>query len=77
MNSTIIYYEKGVIQLKRFYNPYLLPKWARKTRKIIRDLSIPFIIYQLIRVIIYPTQFDIILLLLFIIIALLLWAEIA
>lgn len=63
--------------MKRLYNPYLLPKWARKTRRIIRDLTIPFIIYQLIRVIILPTQLDIILLLLFIIIGLLLWTEVA
>ena len=67
---------KGCVVLKRLYNHYLLPKWARKTRKIIRDLSAPFIIYQSIRVVIVPTQSDIILLLFFIIIGLLLWTEI-
>lgn len=62
--------------MRKLYNHYLLPKWARKTRKIIRDLSVPFVIYQSIRFILFPNQFDLILLLLFIIIALLLWMEI-
>ena len=63
-------------KMRKLYNHYLLPKWARRARKVMRDLSIPFIIYQTIRVFLFPTQFDVILLLLFIIIALLLWMEI-
>jgi hypothetical protein len=62
--------------MRKLYNHYLLPKWARKARGIMRDLSVPFVIYQAFRFLLFPNQADFILLLLFIIIALLLWMEI-
>ena len=49
--------------MKRRYNPYLLPPWLRRIRFYCRHIIIPITCFQFIRVIIVPTSWDIILLL--------------
>ncbi|MEK4759299.1 hypothetical protein MHH85_03485 [Viridibacillus sp. FSL E2-0187] len=48
---------------RRKYNPYFLPPWLRKTRFYCRSIIVPICCFQGIRVIIVPTTWDIILLL--------------
>ncbi|MFZ2462718.1 MAG: hypothetical protein WAW77_03635 [Caldibacillus thermoamylovorans] len=54
--------------MRRKYNPYLLPSWARTIREVGKQLIIPFTIFQGIRTLIIPTTFDVILLLIFLLI---------
>ena len=49
--------------MRKGYNPYLLPKWARKVRFYCKTCVIPLIIFQAIRTILIPTTGDIVLLL--------------
>ncbi|WP_033828280.1 hypothetical protein [Bacillus andreraoultii] len=55
--------------MRRKYNPYLLPTWVRTIRDIGKQLIIPFSIFQGIRTLIIPTTFDVILLLIFLLVA--------
>jgi hypothetical protein len=55
--------------LRRRFNPYTLPPRLRTAREIARQLIIPFCIFQAIRTVFLPTTFDVILLLLFLLIA--------
>ncbi|WAA10237.1 hypothetical protein [Fervidibacillus albus] len=55
--------------MRRKTNPYLMPSWLRTIRTVIGQLIIPFTIFQTIRTLIFPTTFDVILLILFIFIA--------
>ncbi|MCM3316886.1 hypothetical protein M3603_09430 [Rummeliibacillus stabekisii] len=52
--------------MRRRYNPYLLPPWLRRTRFYCKGIIIPFTCFQFVRIIIFPTTWDIIILLLFI-----------
>lgn len=53
---------KGGIDMRRGYNPYLLPPWLRKTRFYCKDIILPLTVFQLIRTIFIPTTFDFLLL---------------
>ncbi|MCU9614031.1 hypothetical protein OEV98_10705 [Caldibacillus lycopersici] len=55
--------------MRRKYNPYLLPAWLRTIRAIANQLIIPFTIFQGIRTLLLPTTFDVILLMIFVLIA--------
>lgn len=58
-----------VMMVRRKYNPYLLPSWLRTIREVARQLIIPFTIFQAIRTLLLPTTFDVILLMVFVIVA--------
>nr|WP_093266340.1 hypothetical protein [Psychrobacillus sp. OK032] len=47
---------------RRGYNPYMLPDWLRRTRFYCKGIIIPICGFQVIRVLIIPTTWDIILL---------------
>ena len=51
---------------KRHYNPYTLPPWAKKVRGVCCQFAVPFCVFQGIRVIIIPTIFDVLFLLILI-----------
>lgn len=55
--------------MRRRYNPFLLPTWVRRIREVGRQLIVPFTIFQGIRALMFPTTFDVILLLLFLVVA--------
>ncbi len=55
--------------MRRKYNPYLLPPWLRTIRAVAQQLIMPFTIFQAIRTLIIPTTFDVILLIIFLLIA--------
>ena len=57
-----IYYAKGVLKLRKNYNPYLLPPWLRKIRFFMKHCIIPITVFQAIRTIFLPTTLDIIVL---------------
>nr|WP_295971463.1 hypothetical protein [uncultured Bacillus sp.] len=54
---------------KKYYNPYALPPWARKIRGVCCQFAVPFCVFQSIRVIVIPTIFDVLFLLLLICLA--------
>ncbi|WP_335869169.1 hypothetical protein [Bacillus sp. 2205SS5-2] len=56
--------------MRRKYNPYLLPSWLRTCRGVCAQLIVPFTIFQLIRTFLFPTTFDVMLLILFVALAL-------
>ena len=62
--------------MRRKYNPYLLPPWLRQVRFVSRQLIIPFAIFQALRTLIIPTTFDVILLIIFLVIAGLFYFEV-
>ncbi|MFF5994499.1 hypothetical protein AAGS61_07040 [Lysinibacillus sp. KU-BSD001] len=62
--------------MRRNYNPYLLPKWLRKTRFYCRHIILPVAIFQAIRTLIVPTTGDMILLAILALLAYLLLADI-
>nr|WP_260631269.1 hypothetical protein [Bacillus sp. S/N-304-OC-R1] len=45
--------------MKRRYNPHTLPPWLRTIRGACSQFIIPFCCFQGIRVIIFPTTFDV------------------
>ena len=55
--------------MRRKFNPYGLHPWLRSAREVARQLIVPFCIFQAIRTVFLPTTFDVILLLLFLLIA--------
>lgn len=55
--------------MRRRYNPYRLPPWLRTVREVCSQLIIPFCIFQGIRTILLPTTFDVVLLMIFVLIA--------
>lgn len=60
---------QGGVSVRRKYNPYLLPPKIRMIRHAAKQLIIPFTIFQGIRTLILPTTFDVILLLIFLLVA--------
>ncbi|WP_047981695.1 hypothetical protein [Ornithinibacillus contaminans] len=50
--------------MARYYR-YRLPPWARKCLYIAESVTLPLLIFQLIRTIIFPTTFDVLLTLCF------------
>ncbi|WP_210366733.1 hypothetical protein [Bacillus sp. REN3] len=56
--------------MKRRYNRYTLPRWARSVKGICEQLIIPFAVFQGLRTLFFPTTFDVFLLTVFILIAL-------
>ena len=66
---------KEVMNMKRPYNPYLLPPWLRKTRFYCRQIILPIVVFQAIRTLFLPTTLDIILLCLLSVIAYLLLTD--
>nr|WP_235753906.1 hypothetical protein [Psychrobacillus sp. INOP01] len=62
--------------MRKGYNPYLLPDWLRKTRFYCKHVSIPICGFQLIRVLIVPTTWDFILLVLLLFICFLFYKNI-
>lgn len=58
-----------MLELRRKYNPYLLPSWLRTVRAVASQLIIPFSIFQGIRTLLLPTTFDVILLMAMILLA--------
>jgi len=61
--------------MRRRYNPFLLPPWLRTVRAVCKQLIIPFSIFQGIRTLIIPTTFDVVLLFIFILLAVALYFE--
>jgi hypothetical protein len=61
--------------MRRRYNPFLLPPWLRTVRAVTKQLIIPFTIFQAIRTLIIPTTLDVVLLFIFIFIAVALYFE--
>ncbi|QED48810.1 hypothetical protein [Cytobacillus dafuensis] len=55
--------------MRRKYNPYGLPPWLRTIRGGCSQFIIPFCCFQGIRVIIFPTTFDVLFLAILILIA--------
>ncbi|QGQ47422.1 hypothetical protein [Metabacillus sediminilitoris] len=55
--------------MKRRFNPYTLPPWARQIREIGIQIIIPLTIFQGIRTVFFPTSFDVLLLALLIVLA--------
>lgn len=56
--------------MKKRYNPYTLPRWAKTARAICVQLIVPFCVFQGIRTLFFPTTLDVFLLTIFILIAL-------
>ena len=44
--------------MRKGYNPYLLPPWLRRTRFYCKTIMIPIAIFQLIRLLFFPTAGD-------------------
>ncbi|RDU36294.1 hypothetical protein DRW41_14840 [Neobacillus piezotolerans] len=61
--------------MKRF-NRFMYPPWLKRCRAIAAQFCIPFCIFQGIRVIIFPTTFDALLLAVLILIATAIYMEI-
>lgn len=61
---------------KKFITKYSYTPWYRTTRRVCEQLIIPFTIFQLIRTLIIPTVFDVLLLTVFIAIAVSIYFEI-
>jgi hypothetical protein len=55
--------------MKRRYNRYALPPWARQIKEIGIQIIIPLTIFQGIRTVFFPTTFDVLLLALLIVLA--------
>ena len=64
-----------MVELRKGYNPYLLPPWLRKCRLFLKGCIIPITVFHCIRTIFWPTTADIIILLLLAFIAYLLWSD--
>lgn len=54
------------IRMKNKVNKYTIQTWMRTSKGVIRQLIIPFSIFQAIRTVMFPTTFDVLLLTLFI-----------
>jgi hypothetical protein len=61
---------------RKFVNKYAYTPWFRKVRGVCGQLIIPFTIFQLVRTLILPTVFDVLLLTIFIAIAVTLYFEV-
>ena len=48
--------------MKRRYTPYTLPPWVKKFRGVCQQFIVPFIVFQGLRTLIFPTFFDMLLL---------------
>lgn len=62
--------------MRKGYNPHLLPDWLRKTRFYCKYISMPICGFQLIRVLIVPTTWDFLLLVLLLLISFLFYKNI-
>jgi hypothetical protein len=61
--------------MKRKYSPYAMSPWMKKIRGVCQQFALPFIVFQGIRTLIFPTFLDMLLLILFITLALSLYLE--
>ncbi|WP_170007832.1 hypothetical protein [Bacillus fonticola] len=61
--------------MRKKYNSYTFQNWMKNARAIAQQLVIPFTVFQVIRTVIFPTTFDVLLLALFIFIALAFYYE--
>jgi hypothetical protein len=60
---------KGGVSLKKKYNPYALPSWLKNLRAVVAQFAVPICIFQGIRTLLFPTGFDILLLIIMILLA--------
>ncbi|MGG4264335.1 hypothetical protein [Peribacillus simplex] len=61
--------------MKRRYTPYTLPPWMKKFRGVCQQFIVPFIVFQGLRTLIFPTFFDMLLLVAFVFLAMSLYFE--
>ncbi|MBY0099107.1 hypothetical protein [Mesobacillus maritimus] len=55
--------------MRKRYNPYTYPRWLKNLRAACAQFMIPICVFQSIRTLIFPTGFDILLLMIIIFLA--------